>query len=116
MFRKAEVVIVVLALAITFALALSNPGSDTGRRERRDVENVQRAAERLDYATVADAWMQARLGANAALSSIVGGIDVRYLSTHQEGDSIILTFQSRGGACIDLVSRPASNTVESRHC
>lgn len=116
MVRRAELVVVVLAIAVVIALAVTDPGSDRRTAERHDVEVVRRAAVRLDYATVADAWRQTRLGADAALSAITEAIDVRYLATHQEGDAIILTFQSRSGACIDLVSRPAANSVEDRDC
>jgi hypothetical protein len=114
--RKAELIVIAVALAVALALAISNPGSDWRTTERHDVEVVRRAAVRLDYATVADAWRQARLGASAALGAITEGIDVRYLATHQEGDAIILTFQSGSGACIDLVSRPEANTVDDRDC
>ena len=95
---------------------VTDPGSDRQTAERRDVEAVRRAADRLDYATVADAWHQVRLGTGAGLGPITEGIDVRYLATHQEGDAIILTFQSRGGACIDLLIQPGTNTVDQRDC
>jgi hypothetical protein len=112
--RRAELVVVAVALIVVIALAITSPGSGRRTGERHDVEVVRRAAVRLDDATVADAWRQTRLGAGAALSAITEGIDVRYLATHQEGDVIILTFQSGSGACIDLVSRPEANTVEDR--
>jgi hypothetical protein len=109
-------VVVAVAIAVVIALAVTDPGSDRRTAERHDIEVVRRAALRLDYATVADAWRQAGLGAGAALSAIIEGIDVRYVATHQEGDAMILTFQRRSGACIDLVSRPEINRVESRGC
>jgi hypothetical protein len=115
-FRRAELVVVAVAVAVVIALAITDPGSDRQKAERHDVEVVRRAAVRLDYATVADAWRQARLGTGAALGAITEGVDVRHLATHQEGDAIVLTFQSRSGVCIDLVSRPEANTVESRDC
>ena len=114
--RRAELAVVAVAIAVVIALAVTNPGSGGPATERHDLEVVRRAAVRLDYATVADAWRQTRLGAGAALGAITEAIDVRYLATHQEGDAIILTFQSRSGACIDLVSRPEANTVEARDC
>lgn len=116
MLRRAEILVVAIALAVTIALAATDPGSDRDKAQRHDLEIVQRAAVRLSYATVADAWRQTRLGATAALSAIVEGIDVRYLSTYQDGDAIILTFESRTGACIRLVSRPEANTVETGDC
>jgi hypothetical protein len=97
--RKAELLVVVAAIAVTVGLTITDPGSDRRPRERRDVEVVQRAADRLTYATIADAWQQARLGATAALSAIAETIDVRYLSTHQEADAIILTFHSPHSRC-----------------
>ena len=114
--RRAELLVVAVAIVVLIALAIFNPGSDRHTTERHDVEVVRRAAVRLDYATVADAWRQSRLGAGAALCAITEGIDVRYLATHQEGDAIILTFQSKNGACIDLVSRPETNSVADRDC
>ena len=93
-----------------------HPGQHDDRRGDDTIEVVRRAAVRLDYRTVADAWRHVRLGTGAGLGPITAAIDVRYLATHQEGDAIILTFQSRSGACIDLVSRPEANTVESRDC
>ena len=116
MLRRAELAVVAIAIVIVIALAITDPGSDRQQAERDDVEAVRRAAVRLDHATVADAWRQTRLGASAALGAITEGIDVRYLATHQEGDAIILTFESRSGACIDLISRPEGNAVESRDC
>jgi hypothetical protein len=114
--RRVEIVVVAVAIAVAIALAVTDPGSDRQRALRHDVEVVRRAADGLAYPTVADAWRQDRSGASAALSAIVEGIDVRYLSTYQDGDAIILTFQSRSGDCIDLVSRPGANTVETHEC
>ena len=116
MFRRTEILLVAVALAVTIALAATDPGSDREQAQRHDVEVVQRAAEGLTYPTVADAWRQTRLGANAALSALVEGIDVRYVSTYQDGDAIIFTFESRTGACIRLVIRPEANTVETGRC
>jgi hypothetical protein len=115
MLRRAEIAVVAIALVVVVVLAVTDPGSERQRAERHDVEVVRRAARGLEYRTVKDAWMQARFGASAALTAIIEGIDVGYLHTYQDGDAIILTFDSRG-ACIRLVSRPAGNTVETRHC
>jgi hypothetical protein len=41
--------------------------------------------------------------------------DRRPLPLHQTGDLVILTFEIRSGACIDL-SRPEANTVETHDC
>jgi hypothetical protein len=60
--------------------------------------------------------MQARVGATPALSAITEAVGVRYLSTYQEDDAIILSFAARPGRCLDLVSRPEANTVERRDC
>jgi hypothetical protein len=114
--RRVELLVIALALVAVVALAITDPGSDRRTAKRRDVEAVRRAADRLDYATVADAWRRVRLGTGPGLGAITEGIDVRYLATHQEGDAIILTFQSRSGACIDLASRPGANRVEDRDC
>lgn len=48
------------------------------------------------------------------LAVVAGAIAV--VATHQDGDAIILTFESRSGAAVDLVSRPEANAVESRDC
>ena len=60
--------------------------------------------------------LQARLGATAALTSIAGAVELRYLSTHQEDDAIILTFAGHDARCFDLISTPAANTVRTRGC
>jgi len=97
---------VALAIAVVIVLSVSDPGTDRQRAERHDVQTVRQGAERLTYSTLADAWAQARLGATAGLTAIVEAIDVRYLSTYQNGDAIIVTFQSRSGACITLIAVP----------
>ena len=114
--RRVELLVIAAALVAVAVLAVTDPGSDRRTVERRDVEAVRRAADRLDYATVADAWRQVRLGTGGGMGAITDGIDVRYLATHQEGDAIIVTFESRSGACIDLASRPQANTVAERDC
>ena len=97
-------------------LAAVNHHPTHGRRIARERAAVQAAADHLTHDQIADAWMQARLGATGALTAIAGAIDLRHLSTHQDGDAIILTFEGRSDRCIDLVSRPDRNTVENRNC
>ena|SRR5688500_12738268 len=87
-----------------------------GRRSERERIAVQVAADHLTHDQIADAWMQARLGATAVLTAITEAVGVRYLSTHQEDDAIILTFAGRAGHCVDLLSRPAGNSVAIRAC
>jgi hypothetical protein len=60
--------------------------------------------------------MQARLSATAALSAIVEGVDVRHFAVRQDDDAIILTFADHTGRCIDLLSRPGGNRVETGDC
>ena len=76
---------------------------------------AEQAAHRLTYREVADAWGQARVGDTHRLDAIVRGVPLRYLATHQEGDAVILTFASREGSCVDLVTHPAANTVRAAH-
>lgn len=87
-----------------------------GRRLERERIAVQAAADHLTHDQIADAWMQARLGATAPLAAITEAVGVRYLSTRQEDDAIILTFAGRAGRCVDLFSRPGGNSVATRPC
>jgi hypothetical protein len=65
---------------------------------------------------VTDAWTQAKLGDTNRLDDIVHGVPLRYRSTHQENDAVIVAFDGPNGRRIDLVSRPGANTVRSRRC
>ena len=116
MFQRRELLFVIAALAVTIGLAVTKPRSGPQERDRHDIEVVRAAANQLSYATVSDAWKQDRLGAGAALSAITEAIHLRLLATHQEGDAIILTFVTRSGRCVDLVSQPYGNSVEARDC
>ena len=87
-----------------------------GRRLERERMAVQAAADQLTHDQIADAWMQARLGATAALTGITEAVGVRYRSTYQDDDAIILVFESGSGRCMGLISRPAAKTIETRHC
>ena len=95
--------------------AVSHHPTDAGRLQRERAA-VRAAADHITHQQIADAWMQARLGATAALTAIAAGVDLDYLSTHQDGDAIILTFQGRRGRCVDLVSQPDANTIRTRPC
>ncbi len=87
-----------------------------GRRLERERLAVQTAPDHLSHDQIADAWMQARLGATAPLTALIDAVGVRYLSTRQEADAIILTFAGRAGHCVDLFSRPGGNSVATRTC
>jgi hypothetical protein len=113
-FRRKEVLIGAATVVVVAALAFFDPGRDGDDTLRRDREVVQAAADRLTYQTISDAWTQNRLGNGAALAAIHDSVELRYLATHDEGDAVILTFQSHNRRCIDLVSRLSANTVETR--
>lgn len=98
------------------ALAAVNHHPTHGRRLERERAVVRAAAAQLTHDQVSDAWTQARLGATAALSAIAGAIDLPHLSTHEEGDAIVVTFDGHGDHCVDLVSRPDANRVRTRRC
>jgi hypothetical protein len=72
---------------------------------------VQTTADRLTPAQISDAWMQAKLGNTTRLDDIIHKVPLRYRSTHQEGDTVIVAFAGRTGHCVDLLSRPAANSV-----
>jgi hypothetical protein len=77
---------------------------------------VQTAADRLTRQQIADAWTRAKLGNTTRLDDIIHGVGLRYRSTHQEDDAIILAFNGPAGRCVDLISRPEANTVRTRRC
>ena len=106
----------VAVLAGAAALTAVNHHPTHGRRLERQRSAVQVAADQLTHDEISDAWAQARFGATAALSAIAGAIDLRYLSAHQEGGAVILTFDGHGPNCVDLISRPDTNRVRSRKC
>ena len=106
----------VAVLAGAAALTAVNHHPTHGRRLERERAAVQVVADQLTHDQISDASKQARFGATAALSAIAAAIDLRHLSTHQEGDAIILTFDGHGHRCLDLVSRPEANRVRSRKC
>jgi hypothetical protein len=105
----------VLAGVVVLA-GISHQPTKHGRRLERERIAVQTAADHLTRDQIAGAWMQARLGATAALAGITEAVGVRYLAAHHENDAIIVTFAGRAGRCLDLVSRPEGNTVERRAC
>ena len=71
---------------------------------------------RLAALTVADAWTKTRLGNPAALDAIRDQVPLRYRAAHQDGDAIVLVVEGRHGGCVDLISRPNANAVETRRC
>ena len=77
---------------------------------------VQIAADRLTHEQVAAAWTETKLGHPVEIHNLFRDVPLRYRSTHQEGDAIIVAFNGPNGRCIDLVSRPESNAVMSRRC
>jgi hypothetical protein len=91
-----------------------HPGPDP--RLVRDRAALQVAADYLTHDQIADAWSQASLGATAALTGIADAVDLRYVTGHEEGEAIILTFAAHEARCLDLVSTPDANAVETRHC
>lgn len=116
MWTVREAVGAASVLAGVVVLAGISHQPNHGRALHRERLAVQAAADHLTHEQIADAWMQARLGATAALTVITEAVELRYLSTHQEDDAIILTFAGRAGRCVDLVSRPEGNAVEPRGC
>jgi hypothetical protein len=109
MFTMREAVGV--AAVIVGAATLTAVTHHAGGQGSHARETVQAAAHRLTYREVADAWARNKVGDSSRLDAIVRGVPLRYRATHQEGDAVILTFASQAGSCVDLVARPAANTV-----
>jgi hypothetical protein len=94
---------------------ISHQPNHGGGLERQRMA-VQTAADHLTHEQIADAWMQTGLGATAALAAITEAIGLPYRSTHEQGDAIILTFAGHDARCLDLISTPTGNTVDTRRC
>lgn len=110
--RETVGAVAVIVGAATLA-AVSHHAGGQGTHAR---EVVQTAADRLSYEQITSAWTKTKLGNPSGLYDIIQGVPLRYRSTHQEGDAIILAFDAPNGRCIDLVSRPEANAVETRDC
>ena len=104
------------AFGLVLILSLVSGNRGGAGRDIRGREIVQAAANRLSYGQISDAWIQIRLGNAGPLNEIRHGVALRYRATHQEGDAVILSFAGRSRRCIDLVSRPDANTVQTRRC
>lgn len=102
---------VAVVLGAALLAAVSHHAGGQGDHARRAVES---AADHLAYRDVSDAWAQTKVGDFRRLDALVAGVPLRYRAAHEDGDAVVLTFASREGACIDLVARPAANTVRSR--
>jgi len=107
---------VAIAAVIVGSAVLSAVSHHAGGQATHARMTVQTAAERFTPDQVGDAWMQARLGDPTRLGEIVHTVPLRYRSTHQEGDTIIVAFTGPNGHCVDLLSRPDANTVRTRRC
>lgn len=105
--------VVVVAAAATGA---SHHAHATGRAvHARQV--VQTAADRLTYQAISDAWAQTKLGNQAPFEAIRRGVPLPYLAAHEElGAALVLSFAGQSGTCVDLVSRPVTNSVRTRRC
>ena len=91
--------------------AVSHHAGGQGAHARRAVES---AAHRLTYQDVADGWTRMLRGDTSRFDAIVHSVALPYRATHQQGDGLVVTFASRHGICVDLVARPAGNSVETR--
>jgi hypothetical protein len=118
-FRTRDVVIgaaIVAATGLT-AITAANHRSDPQDKLRRDREAVQAVANRLTYQTISDAWTQSKLANPAPLDRLERTIPLRHVGTHDEpGGAIILSFAGHNAACIDLISTPTGNLVQTRRC
>ena len=119
MFRTRDVV-VGAAFAAAAALAATTAAhhrADPGQQARRDREVVQAAANRLTYPTISDAWTQAKLNNPGPLDRLERSVPLRHVGTHEEAaGAIVLSFAGHDSACVDLVSTPTGNLVQSRRC
>ena len=115
--RKSDFFIGAAVVAVAAAATgASHHAHATGRAvHARQV--VQIAADQLSYQAVSDAWAQTKLGNPAPLDAIRRGVALRYLTAHEElGAAVVLSFAGQNGTCLDLVSRPVTNSVRTRHC
>ena len=103
---------VAVVLGAALLAGVTHHAGAQGDHARKIVES---AADRLTYRQVSDAWTQMKLGDFRPLHAVVDGVPLQYRAAHGQGDAVILTFASREGACVDLVARPAANTVRTRH-
>jgi hypothetical protein len=115
--RLATIVAVWVVLLSGFAWSRYERSSDDAA-VRKDRAAVEAAAHTLRYDDVAAAWTSTKLGDTTALSRLQARIPVRSLAVHEDDGAIILVFESGGSrrVCIDLLARPAANTVRTRHC
>jgi hypothetical protein len=106
-----------VTLAAIVVLSLITASSGGGRRPtEQDRALVESATRQLTHETVAGAWTQTRLGNTAELDAIKRQVPLRFLAAHQEADAVIVTFEGRGGGCVDFVSQPDASTVRTRRC
>jgi hypothetical protein len=102
----------VIAVAAA-ATGASHRAHADGERSR---DLVETAAAQFTHLAINDAWMQMKLGNAVPLDALRQSVALRYLATHEDGDAVILTFAGHRNTCVDLISRPLANTVETRHC
>jgi hypothetical protein len=113
----ATIVTVWVVLAAGFAWDRYD-GSREDAAVRDDRAAIEAAAHTLRYDDVSAAWTSTKLGDTTALNRLRAPIPVRPLALHEDDGAIILVFESGGSrrVCIDLLARPAGNTVRTRHC
>ena len=108
MRESAGAVAVVIGAAML--AGVSHHAGGQGTHARQAVESV---ARRLSYDDVADAWARMQRGEAGRFDAIVHEVALPYRAARQSGDSVVVTFASRGGVCVDLVARPAATTVRT---
>jgi hypothetical protein len=101
---------VAVVLGAALLAGVTHHAGGQGDHARKVVET---SADRLTYRQASDALAQMRVGDFSPLHAIVDGVPLQYRAARAEGDAVILTFASREGACVDLVARPAANTVKT---
>ena len=119
MFRTRDVVVgaAITAAAALAAITAASHRPDPTQQLRRDRDAVQAAANRLTYETISDAWTQAKRADPAPLDRLERTVPLRHVGTHEEaGGAIVLSFAAHGSACVDLVSAPTGNLVQTRRC
>ena len=115
MARTAEVAVGAVVLAAVAALAATSQHANADRRVDKDREIIEKAAGRLTYSVISDAWTQLKLANSAPIDALKSTVPLRYVGAHEEaGGVVFLTFAAHRSTCLDLISSPISNTVRSR--
>lgn len=111
------VVMVVVVLALLGGLEWAEWRADRAAKARfhRDRVAVEAAARTTSYHEVSKAWTDLKLNRGTGLYDIQARVPARWGTTYEDEGAIILVYRSEG-ACIDLLVRPAANTVRTRDC